>query len=93
MEKQFFAVSVDTKSAIDSYKTRIEADSGTLENYSLASRIYQGLNSLGLTASLRVLWTGEMGTKERVSGINHYATKLYSIHQNIYFAQNYNMQN
>ncbi len=60
------------------YLVRVSLDSGIIESMPNTFKIMKGLKAIGVLDSVRFLWTGEMGAKERVSGVNHYATKLYS---------------
>lgn len=60
------------------YLVRASLDSGVIESMPNTFKILKGLKAIGVIDSVKFLWTGEMGAKERVSGVNHYATKLYS---------------
>jgi uncharacterized protein (TIGR02145 family) len=61
------------------YLARVAADSGIVESNSDTLKVLKGLKTIyGTLANHKLIWTGEMGYKERVSGINHYATKAYS---------------
>lgn len=75
---QFFAISTSTKSNVDTYKTTTESDSGVIHSYLNTNKIVENLINQGLTSSIKLLWTGEMGTKIRTSGVYSYASKLYS---------------
>lgn len=60
------------------YLVRVSLDSSLIESKPNTFKILKGLKAIGILDSVKFLWTGEMGYKERVSGIYHYATKLFS---------------
>ena len=69
---------VGTKDLISSYRKKLLETGGNLESKTNTYTIVKGLDDVGILDSVKFLWTGEMGTKERIDGIYHYAAELYS---------------
>jgi uncharacterized protein (TIGR02145 family) len=60
------------------YKNRVLADGGTLRSDANTRDYYNLLKQNGIAQPV-FSWFGEAGIKERVSGVNEYASKLYSL--------------
>lgn len=59
------------------YKTRTDADSGSIQSMTSISETY--LEALDLMASALFMWDGRAGMKTRTVGANTYATKIYDM--------------
>jgi len=64
------------------YKTRVEADGGTIESPSLATRIIKFLVDNSIYADTEILVSPVMGVKERNSTIYTFFSKLYDASTN-----------
>ena len=58
------------------YKTRVEADSGTINNVTITKDAYKNLPKID---SIKFGWMAGAGSKKRTSTIYSYFTKLYSL--------------
>ena len=59
------------------YNKRVVADGGTIHRKKETVELHQ--EALDILASAKFMWDGHAGTKRRVSGINTFAEKVYSM--------------
>jgi hypothetical protein len=64
---------------IRAYIARVARDGGLIRNQSISQQYYQLIKQNNLPTPV-FSWFGEAGTKERVSGIYSFATKIFSTH-------------
>ena len=73
---QAAATSFPTLYPVNSYKSRVEADSGSVQNYTMLKWLNDQLQKQINDAAL--FWDGVGGIKSRVNGNNSFAAKIYS---------------
>jgi len=62
-----------------SYKTRVEADSETVQDTDFTRSVYKILSDYSLKDNMKLLITAESGLKTRTLGVEKYVTKAYDL--------------
>jgi uncharacterized protein (TIGR02145 family) len=62
-----------------SYKTRVETDSGEVQDVDFTRSVYKILSDYSLKDNMKLLITAEGGLKTRTSGVERYVTKAYDL--------------